>query len=208
MDNFESPLENLFFDQLLKRLPRGVPLEIQVPAPTLCGTFRLDMLATVQNRRIGIECDGKEYHDEYRDEWRDAMILGDGQADEIIRFRGCDLTYHLDDCFFLLSKVQPLLFSDRHLQVVERLASDRARRFAEGETDWQCGAMVTYGYVEKSRAEDFVDIRRRTREGQTTGVGREFWAVYHRFASERGGGSLDEMIQRWQATDRCAWRVG
>jgi hypothetical protein len=207
MNTFESPLESLFFDQLLKQLPRGVPLQTQVLAETRCGTFRLDMMATVQNRRVGIECDGKEYHDEYRDEWRDAMILGDGQADEIIRFRGCDLTYHLDDCMFLLSKIQPLLFFGRHSDVVERLASDRARRFAVGETDWRCGALLNYGFIDKSRAEDFIDIRRRTVEGLVTGVGREFWAVYYRFAIEHGGGPLDNMIERWRATDRCAWTV-
>jgi hypothetical protein len=201
MDEFESPLENLFYDQLLKRLPHGAPLEPQVPVPTLCDMFRLDMLATVQNRRIGLEVDGQEFHDEYRDEWRDAMILGDGQADEIIRFRGCDLTYHLDDCFYLLSKIQPRLFSERQAGVVERLASDRVRRFAEGETDWQCGAMVSYS------GGAFVDIRRRTVEGLTTGVGREFWAVYYRSAVERGGGQLDGMIERWRATDRAAWSV-
>ncbi len=200
MDEFESPLENLFYDQLLKRQPRGTPFQTQVSVPTLCGTFRLDMMATVQNRRIGLEVDGQEYHDEYRDEWRDAMILGDGHADEVIRFRGCDLIYHLDDCLFLLSKIQPLLFSERQTNVIERLASDRARRFAEGETDWQCGAMLSYGGA-------FVDIRRCTIEGLTTGVGREFWAVYYRFAVENGGGALDSMIDRWRATDRAAWSV-
>jgi hypothetical protein len=203
MNDFESPLENLFFDQLLKRLPRGTPFETQVTVPTLCGTFRLDMMATVQGRRIGLEVDGKEYHDEYRDEWRDAMILGDGRADEIIRFRGCDLTYHLDDCLFLLSRMQPLLFCERQAGVIERLASDRVKRFAEGETDWQCGVILNYGFIEKSRAEDFIDISRHTIEGQTTGVGREFWAVYHRFAVEHGGGPLDNVIERWRATDRC-----
>jgi hypothetical protein len=201
MDEFESPLENLFFDQLLKRLPRGTPFETQVNVPTLCGTFRLDMLATVQGRRIGLEVDGQEYHDEYRDEWRDAMILGDGQADEIIRFRGCDLVYHLDDCQFLLSKIQPLLFGERQTDVIERLASDRAKRFAEGETDWQCGALLSY------TEQFFIDIRRRTIEGQITGVGREFWAVYYRFAVERGGGPLDSVIEQWRATDRAAWSV-
>jgi len=207
MNTFESPLENLFYDQLLKRLPREAILDTQVPVDTLCGTFRLDMLATVRDRRIGIEVDGQEYHDEYRDEWRDAMILGDGRADEIIRFRGCDMTYHLDDCLFLLSKIQPLLFSDRHSYVVTRLASDKAQWFATHETDCQCGAMITYGYIEESRAEDIVDIRRRTIEGQTIGVGREFWAVYHRFAVEQGGGPLGRLIALWRATDRSASKV-
>lgn len=203
MNAFESPLENLVFDQLAKRLPAGVLLQTQVPANTLCGTFRLDSMATVQNRRIGIECDGKEYHDEYRDEWRDAMILGDGHTDEIIRLRGCDLAYHFDDCVFLLSKIQPLLFSGRHIDVVERLASARAKEFAKGETDLQCGASLNYGFIEKSRAEDSIDIRRRTIEGLTTAVGREFWTIYYRFAVEQGGGPLDTMIERWQTTDRA-----
>jgi hypothetical protein len=194
MDAFESPLERLFHDQLLKRLPRGVSIEPQVVVRTLCGTFRLDFMVQVDGRRVGLEVDGKEFHDDWRDEWRDAMILGDNHADEIIRFRGCDLTYHLDDCMYLLSRIQPLLFSERQSGVIERLATERAKRFAES-ADWQAGALLAYGFIEKSRAEYFISIMRRSREGLTLGIGREFWAVLYRFAAERGGGSLDALMQ-------------
>jgi hypothetical protein len=191
MDAFESPLERLFHDQLLKRLPRGVSIESQVEVRTLCGTFRLDFMVTVQGRRIGLEVDGREFHDEWRDEWRDAMILGDNHADEIFRFRGCDLTYHLDDCMYLLSRMQPLLFSERQALVIERLASDRAKWI----DSWQSGVLLCYGFIKKSRAEEFISIIRRSREGLTRGVGREYWAVLHRFAVERGGGSLESLME-------------
>src|SRR5262245_53638160 len=141
MTEFESPPERLFHDQLRKRMPAESELLCQFDVRTLCGAFRLDFLAAVQNRRIGIEIDGKEFHDQHRDAWRDAMILGDRQADEIIRFRGCDLHYHLDDCFYLLSKIQPLLFTERHARVIERLASDKAKRLSAGAHDWTRGVM-------------------------------------------------------------------
>jgi len=199
MDAFESPLERLFHDQLLKRLPRGVSIQPQVEVRTNCGPFRLDFLVEARGRRVGLECDGKEYHDEWRDEWRDAMIIGGGHADETIRFRGCDLTYHLDDCFYLLSKIQPLLFSDRQAQVIERLASEQVKRYVGNETDWQLGAFLEYGRIKDSAAVDFVSIYRRSREGLTTGVGREFWAVLYRFAESRGGGQLDHLIEEFAA---------
>jgi hypothetical protein len=207
MNGFDSPLEELLFDQLSKQLPRGAPLENQVDVETICGPFRLDFMATVQNRRIGIECDGKEFHDQYRDEWRDAMILGDRRADEIIRFRGCDLTYHLEDCVFLLSKIQPLLFTERHALVVRRLASENARRYAEGETDIASCAMLTYGFIGKSRAEDYILVHRRTTEGRTTGVGREFGPVYYRYAERCGRSSLDRLIEQYRASGRGCTRT-
>jgi very-short-patch-repair endonuclease len=191
MNDFESPLEQLFNDQLRKRMPKEAELLPQFDVKTLCGNFRLDLLAVVQNRRIGIEIDGKEFHDQYRDEWRDAMILGDGRADEIVRFRGCDLHYHLDDCFYLLSKIQPLLFTARHTGIIERLASDRARRRAEGEYDWATGAMLTYGYIDDSRGVDFIDIRRNSVDG----VPYPFWKVYYNYAVEHGGGPLDQLME-------------
>jgi hypothetical protein len=206
MDSFESPLERLFHDQLLKRIPLGVTIEPQVEVRTLCGTFRLDFMVQVSGRRVGLEVDGKEFHDEWRDEWRDAMILGDSQADEIIRFRGCDLTYHLDDCMYLLSRIQPLLFSERQAGVMEKLATERAKRFAE-QDDWQSGAFLGYGFIENSRAEDFLSIMRRSREGLTTGVGREFWAVLYRSAVAHGGGSLDDVMAADAKTGRVAWSI-
>ncbi len=192
MYEFESPLEELLHDQLRKRMPQDAELLPQVDVNTLCGNFRLDLLAIARNRKIGIEIDGKEFHDQYRDEWRDAMILGDGRADEIIRFRGCDLHYHLNDCLYLFSRIQPLMFSDRHARVLERLASNEARRCGDGEYDWARGIVLTYGYIDDSRAIDFVDIRRNSIDGAPN----PFWKMYYRYAIERGGGPLDDLMER------------
>ncbi|WP_428304638.1 hypothetical protein [Lacipirellula sp.] len=205
MDAFESPLERLFHDQLLKRLPRGVSIQPQVEVQTLCGKFRLDFMVEVGGRRVGLECDGKEFHDEWRDEWRDAMILGDNQADEIIRFRGCDLTYHLDDCMYLLAHLQPLLFADRQRIVIEKLASDRVKEFVAGGNLHPTMTMLTYGCINGSGGPDFIIIMRRSREGLTTSVGREFWAVLHRRAVEAGGGSLDAIMKADAEETRLSW---
>ena len=164
----------------------------QAEAPTLCGKFRLDLLVIVENRRIGIECDGRDFHDEYRDEWRDAMILGDVRTDEIIRLRACDLTYHLDDCIFILSRLHPSMFANRHRMNLERLASNRAKNARVSVS----GAIFGYGFLDGSAAVDFIDIQRRSIEG------RQFWKNYYQFAIEHGGGSLDRLIELWSHTDR------
>lgn len=49
--------------------------------------------------RIGIECDGKKFHNASRDEWRDAMILGGEHLDVIYRLRGSDINFYIEDAF-------------------------------------------------------------------------------------------------------------
>jgi len=107
----ESPLESRFALSLIRRLHPNAHLESQVSVDTICGRFRLDFVVTRRGRMVAVECDGKDYHDEGRDEWRDAMVLGAEAVDVIYRFRGSDLTYHLNDCLFLISQWEPDLVS-------------------------------------------------------------------------------------------------
>jgi hypothetical protein len=89
---YESPLEDSFAWNLSKHLRRDTRLEKQVVVSTVCGAFRMDFVATsAAGQRIAFECDGAEFHEFRRDEWRDAMILGGGGADSIIRLEGAIL---------------------------------------------------------------------------------------------------------------------
>ena len=92
-DVVESPIESEFLGALRKYAAGGLQLETQVEVVTICGKFRLDLVAVFENgRRVAFECDGKEFHKPSRDEWRDAMILGKGFVDCIYRLRGVTST--------------------------------------------------------------------------------------------------------------------
>lgn len=127
---YDSPIEELFAHNAIKYLAEDVYLEKQVDVPTIGPTFRLDFVLTRDCQRIGVECDGREFHDEYRDEWRDALILASGAIDIIYRFRGADLTYHIEDLLYLMSGADPSFFSDRGRTNLEKLASDQAHGFS------------------------------------------------------------------------------
>src|SRR5690348_13829612 len=100
----ESPIEDLLLEAVRPRLSESARITPQVDVPTACGVFRLDFVIEGGGVRIGVECDGADFHDESRDEWRDALIIGSRQIDGIFRFRGCDLHWRLDDCLFAIAR--------------------------------------------------------------------------------------------------------
>src|SRR6185437_14036254 len=121
---YDSPIEDQFAQHYVKYAGDDVAMSPQVKIKTICGTFIVDfVLTTPAGCRVGIECDGKEYHDASRDEWRDAMVLGDHHLDAMYRIRGSDITYHLDDVLYLLSVLEPNLFAPRATGNLKVLAS-------------------------------------------------------------------------------------
>ena len=84
----ESPIESIFEEAFIKHSAAGVVLERQREFITQLGTFRVDFAIKQQGLLIGIECDGREFHDSFRDEIRDAVILGEGHLDTMYRFTG------------------------------------------------------------------------------------------------------------------------
>ena len=178
---YESPLEDAFAWGLTKHLRPGTNLQKQVEVRTICGDFRLDFVATTASGlRVAYECDGAEFHEAQRDEWRDAMILGSNAVDTIIRLRGSDLTYHLNDVLWLLANWNSDVFSDRSQQQLLRLASDSVRSHRH-----------------------HILLLRRNRSVPSDQ--REFWQTAFRFASSMDGGSLDldSVLARWRETIRC-----
>lgn len=123
----ESPLEVMFIETLEKYLSGKAEIVPQYEIVTLAGKFRLDFLLTVGEQKIGFECDGKEFHDEWRDEWRDALILGSGEIDTIYRFRGSDLYLNMDDCIYLIYHNDKALFSGRYEIIARQLISDELK---------------------------------------------------------------------------------
>ena len=129
---YDSPIEECFAWDFLKNTSDDVEFISQYPAKTDYGHFILDFVAVLPGgRKIGFECDGKEFDDASRDEWRDSLILGERHVDSIYRFRGCDLICHIEDLLYAVSKYDPKLFSQRGLINLQTLSSPsvRNRRF-------------------------------------------------------------------------------
>lgn len=187
---YDSPIEDAFAYAVTKYLGGDVLLETQVAVATICGRFVMDFVVSSPTAgRIGIECDGRDYHDEHRDEWRDASILGGKHVDSMYRLRGSDITYHLDDVLYILCQLEPGLFSARGLMNLRVLASDEAKvKSFERSNDWH-----HIRYVSDEDGSLLVETRRRiVPDGQ-----RRFWQTAFRFAESIGGGDLEEVMRRY-----------
>lgn len=120
---YESPIEDSFAWEFAKHLDPAHDLQKQVEVNTIVGGFRLDFLVVTSQRKIGIECDGKEFHDYTRDMFRDAIIIGCSDIESIYRFGGKDICFHLNDALYTLTLREPDLFSSRGRGNLKRLAS-------------------------------------------------------------------------------------
>jgi len=185
---YDSPLEDTFAYHLAKYAGDDIQIDSQVPANTICRLFLMDFVAhSPRIGRIGIECDGKEFHNDSRDEWRDAMILGTNTVDVIYRVRGSDITHHINDVLYCLAQLEPGLCSERGEINLRTLASSEARKlFLTKDEDLY---HVHYTQDEKEGSL-FLETRRlRIPQGQ-----RRFWQSAYKHALSVGGGNLDDVI--------------
>lgn len=164
----------------------------QVPVNTICGLFILDFLITTPNgHRIGVECDGKEFHNESRDEWRDGMILGGAHVDTIYRLRGADIHHRIEDVLLVLCSLEPGLFNIRARAKLRTLASEEALRMsANPDEDVYSAFIASEGGMGTLR----IEARRRIIPlGQ-----RRFWMTAYKFAVAHNGGNLDDLIATYR----------
>ena len=124
---FESPAEYDFAYHLLKYVRDDVVIAKQVMIPTDRGNFRLDFVLARPGLRLGVEIDGRPYHNYWRDRARDALVLATGAVDEMVRIAARGLVFHVEDVFFLLAQMHPPLFSARGRENLLRLSSPYAR---------------------------------------------------------------------------------
>lgn len=127
---YESPLEKDFSRHVVKYLADEVVVEPQVWVCTNVGRFRVDFVLSFDGRRVGIECDGRAYHDETRDRTRDFAILETGALDVVYRVRGQDAFWRIEDVLFLLAELEPEFFSEKGVDRLRWQASRRARDHA------------------------------------------------------------------------------
>jgi len=187
---YDSPLEDSFALNLDKYVNPLLGFRKQTRVETMCGPFIIDFTTRIDADVIGFECDGAEFHDKFRDEWRDAMLLGARKVTTIYHLRGKDLHYRMEDCLYIISKLEPNIFSDRGKINLERLASDRV---LEHDLCRHADHIVV-SYPEESQGTDplFLAIDRRSRHWPAGE--RRFWTRLYDFAAARGGGNLDALI--------------
>jgi len=191
--NFESVIEEEFSWHLNKYIKLPQKLTSQYPVSTICGEFRPDFIYQYETgRKVIFECDGKEFHDASRDEWRDAMILGDGFANRIFRIRGSDIKYHIADVLYLISKIEPSMFTQRGHINLNKLASHEAKVAEVCQRD-----IVHISYASEDSCQ-MSHLRLEYRSNPTRTGKREFWKAAYIFASKIGGGKLDEVIQSYR----------
>ncbi len=118
-----SPIENIFYMDIQKRLVPGAVISRQFECLTHIGRFYLDFLVEIPGRRVAFECDGKDYHETIRDSGRDRAIVDAGLVHRIYRLRGYDICFHLHDALDLIRVRDTSLFSTRGQDNIEALAT-------------------------------------------------------------------------------------
>ncbi len=121
----ESPIEEVCARHIKEHLAPEAKCVAQAVCKAGVGvTRRVDFVLVRGESRVGIECDGAEYHrDAYqRDRDRDCSILTNSSLRGIVRVRGSDLNHQMDGVLHYLRTFAPEMF-----------ASDRER---SSGTDW------------------------------------------------------------------------
>ena len=112
-DLCESPIERIFLYEIVKYLEKGTQIVQQIEYSTKIGNFRVDFLIKKEEIEYVIELDGKEFHNKENDSWRDSFLLGEKKVKSIIRIKGKDITYSINECLYFLSQKFPETFSHR-----------------------------------------------------------------------------------------------
>jgi hypothetical protein len=110
-----SPIEDIFLREFNKVANDQTRVWRQHEVETEIGRFRLDFMleCSSSGAKIGVECDGRDYHSADRDSERDAAIVATQIVDKVYRLRGSDINFRIHDSLELLAWCEPRFFSDR-----------------------------------------------------------------------------------------------
>lgn len=187
---YNSPIEESFAWNFTKYANPNVDIRKQELISTTHGKFFLDFaVEDQQGHIIGIECDGKEFHEPYRDEWRDAIILGAGHISEIVRIRGADIYYNIIDALYVLLIWFPSFFSESGIINLTFLASDYIKR-SQGSIKDSLSAFTRLLLEDGSVQGSLV-----TRRTIPAGGRRQFWTEMAAFANKHPYKSVDELME-------------
>ena len=145
----DSPIEDIFLDEFRKVANYEVSVGRQHECQTRSGAFRLDFILShiTNGAKLGIECDGRDFHSAASDSKRDAAIVAAGIVDKIYRLRGQDLTFRVHDALHLLAGLEPWLFSARGIAQLATLCRPlelREDSFSASAHFFTHAAMRTY----------------------------------------------------------------
>ena len=185
---YDSPIEDIFAWNIYKYINPEIDFRKQELIETSHGKFYIDFVFEVtQNEIIGVECDGKEFHDRFRDEWRDAIILDNSKITQMFRISGADIQFHIEDVLYIFSRWEPRLFSERGIINLTHLASDTV--VANSMND----SLSEYVHYLIENAYYIMEVRRESKIN-LGGVKRQFWQTLARFAKINPYLSLDQLI--------------
>jgi hypothetical protein len=119
LESCESLIETYFIEECLKHINRATMINGQVNFETSKGIKRIDFVLTNSQIRMGIECDGSEFHDFESDLIRDYFLIKEKHLDCIFRFRGTDLYKYPEICLWFISHEYPEIFSKHGQEVLE-----------------------------------------------------------------------------------------
>lgn len=192
----ESPIEEWFIQTLEKHLSHETNLSAQSEVVTPNGIFRLDFLLTRNNRKVGLECDGKEFHDDWQDEWRDGLILGSGCIDAIYRFRGKDICSHIEDCIFIFYICENTYFNDRYPLQYRRLISEEALTWLSKYPIDLSDNTIDIPYHIKNAMGLWEKVRVTRRDRNI----RDHWNTLFKFSQDKVGLKLEELMDLYRNT--------
>jgi len=133
LEPFESPIEEELCRVLLKYLGADTKVSNQVEFETPNGKYRVDFLLQCGDRKVVLEANGKEFHNDIIDIYRGAFILGFSDVQSVFYIRGCDITYSLPTVLYAISQFEPYLFSERGLKSLDALSEVKEGR---GEVEY------------------------------------------------------------------------
>jgi len=202
---YESPIEATFASCCFKHLRPDVHIEAQAETSTKHGCFRIDFVLSLGDKRIAVECDGRDFHEPFRDEFRDAILLGEGHLETIYHFRGCDLVYYPDDCIWLMSALEPQLFSERGRHILGRLqrVENENREGTIGVWNADVNRLFMKGSFESfscriwngNQPYLFWAFRRNISMKSERNPRWPLWKALYASACEHPGASLDELLE-------------
>ena len=133
----ESPIEHNFLHHFYKVESDNVSIKGQVNCQTNAGLFRMDFVLEANSRKIGLECDGKQFHDKQRDEIRDAAILETGFVEVIYRVPGKSLWFYPYEVLDLLRLKEPNLVSEHGNKLLDHILElDGSKREDSWDDDY------------------------------------------------------------------------
>lgn len=185
----ESPIATAIEHQLLKHNLTDTIFRREYPAPTEWANFRIDIVLSVGERRIGIECDGADFHDEFRDELRDSLILGSGLVDTIWRLPGADIHNHVHDCLCLIALYDRFIFDERTRAVFMKQCSELVRAHIPEPHERILMAVDSERMPARS---GYIDLRRRTRTKTYSPIGQH-WRYLFEYAQGHRDISFSEL---------------